>query len=117
MAALLNGSPVVASSTAAGAVGCASKRRRPNSMPGCPGYPAAGGSPGVPASLADATLDSPSSEAPLPGDAVVTAGGRPREPAVLPGTPPVQRCVQRHDQQTKQIQARPLVRVGQNDLR
>src|SRR6266576_7179108 len=46
-AARLKGEPDEASSTAAGDVGCGSKRRRPNSIPqNPPGYRVAGGSPG-----------------------------------------------------------------------
>src|SRR5215468_12790186 len=85
-AALLNGAPEDASSTAAGAVGCLSQRRRANTMSRGPGYLTTGGSPEGSGPLAGslagaAPLPPPGADA-LPPSAVV-----PPAPATGPAAP------------------------------
>src|SRR5215475_5192767 len=103
-AALLNGAPEDASSTAAGAVDCWSKRRRPNSIYRGPGYLTTGGSPEGSGPLAgsltgaapalppgDALPPSAVPPAPAAGPAAPTAAA-----AGVPVAPRLRSCDRRH---------------------
>src|SRR5215471_17902844 len=86
-AALLNGAPEDASSTAAGAVGCVSQQRRENTMSVGPGYLTTGGSPEASEPAAGPAVPAPDSSGALAA-ATATAGA--------PAPARLRSCARRH---------------------